>query len=85
MMIEPAILGYFLFCNISLEGVTCTRISDELHNQKAYVSQYEIQQGNMILTLRNNLIYNLHWKNLEDCKIAMRGHARCIFIPLPNH
>ena len=84
MMIEPMLLGYFLFCNVNLEGITCTRVGDKDHNQKAYVSQYEIQQGNMIITVRNNLIYNMHWKDIDDCKKSMTGYAKCIFIPLPN-
>ena len=60
------------------------RVGDEDHNQKTYVSQYEIQQGSMIITLRNNLIYNMHWNNLEDCRSSMKGYAKCLFIPLPG-
>ena len=88
MIIEPVLLGYFLFCNVNDEGVTCSRTADKDLNQKTYVSEYEIKQGNMIITTRNNKIYNLHWRNLESCKHAMNdlnGYAQCILIPLMNN
>ena len=85
MIIEPVLLGYYLYCNVNYEGVTCSRNADKYLNQKTYISQYEIKQGNMIITTRNNQIYNLHWRNLESCKQAMNGYARCILIPLINN
>lgn len=76
------ILGFFIFCHVDHEGVTCQKIEDNVHAQKVYISSDEIEAESMVCDIYRKQIGTCNWYSIKTCEAVTKGAADCILIPL---